>query len=289
MLLRSLSRKRIASTTFSTSAVGVGVRARMKGPPPVLPALPSAERAPLHSGLATGRLTRKPAQRDAVQHGLGLLGVAPVGLAHGGHHHGGVHCIYADLCRARGGVSARGWGALGSPGRAGRVAGATSAGLTLCGPSSRAITLVSMSMAPLQAPVKRAHVSGAWAGGRRGAGPERWGSLTVDGVVADGALGGLAGHVHDGPRGSARHQAPSHDLQWQKEPGAALAGVTCPFPLLPRRPLTWDTWMTALRFTSKELETTDGPGQDWGPLLQGAAVPPSAPPPPGLTCHRPPW
>lgn len=51
-------------------------------------------------------------------------------------------------------------------------------------------------------------------------------SLTVDGVVSECSLGGLAGHVHDGPWGSASDQAPGHDLELQREHEAGLVSPT---------------------------------------------------------------
>lgn len=50
----------------------------------------------------------------------------------------------------------------------------------------------------------------AWAGG-----------LTVDGVVSYCTLGGLTGHVHDGPWGSPRDQVPGHNLESQREASEA--------------------------------------------------------------------
>lgn len=136
------------------------------------PSLPPLTRAGIRATAATPswaptQLTSKPPKWNAVQHGLSLLGVTPVGPAHGCHHHCRVHCIHPDLHRDTQRVRKVGWGALG---KVGWVVGGTSAGLTLCGPSSRAITLVSMSIAPLVEPVRRDGMPGAWAGCRLGDG-----------------------------------------------------------------------------------------------------------------------
>lgn len=94
--------------------------------------------------------------------------------------------------------------------------------LALCGPSSTAITFVSMSTALLVEPVRRDGVSRARAGCRLGGWPQL-GSRTVDAGVDDCALRGLAGHVHDGPRDSAGNHATGHDLEWWRGREAKVA------------------------------------------------------------------
>lgn len=49
------------------------------------------------------------------------------------------------------------------------------------------------------------------------------GSLTVDAVVGYRALGGLAGHIHDGAWGPTSNHATGHDLEWQWGCEAQLA------------------------------------------------------------------
>lgn len=124
----------------------------------------------------------------------------------------------------------------GAPWAPGWVMGGIPVGLALCGPSSRAIILVSMSKAPLVEPVTRDSRCGARASCSGGGGVRAGhgqGSLTVDAVVRQGALGGLAGDIHDGPRGSPSYQASGHDLESQRESvrqngGSPTRSHSCP-------------------------------------------------------------
>lgn len=65
--------------------------------------------------------------------------------------------------------------------------------------------------------------------------------------------------------------------------------MACQLPLPRRRLLTWDTWMMARRFTSKDLEAGGraDPGQGRELPLRGAALPHT--PRGSLTCRSPPW
>lgn len=59
--------------------------------------------------------------------------------------------------------------------------------------------------------------------------------------------------------------------------------MACQLPLPRRRPLTWDTWMMARRFTSKDLEAggrAGGPRSGTGAAAAGGSA---APHPAGLT------
>lgn len=212
MPLRSLSRKRMASTTCSTSAgkagVGVGLRC---------PLVPSQ---PVHSPPLTSEL----AQRDAVQYGLGLLRVAPVGLTHGRHDHGGVHRVHSDLPRQAGLSRGAGRQVLQEMPQVAHLVGPELQGHhlgqhvqgTLGGACGR------MPTGPSPQREDRAGGGGGQGRGRTGHGKDRAGedrageggaALTVHAVVGHGPVGGLAGHVHDGSWGSTGDHALGHHLQ----------------------------------------------------------------------------
>lgn len=120
----------------------------------------------------------------------------------------------------------------------------------------------------------------------------RWGvrvqqaPLTVDTVVGQRTLGGLAGDIDNGPWHSPGYHAPGHNLKSQKE----ISKLDLLQSSGPRGMLTWDTWITALRFTLKDLvvdRQTD--------VVRGRELEETAPPLPGfpllrwLTCHMLPW
>ena len=68
---------------------------------------------------------------------------------------------------------------------------------------------------------------GGCGGGGVGAGHSP-GSLTVDTVVSQSPLGGLARNIHDDPWGSPSYQASGHNLKWQKKDEAGLASPSNP-------------------------------------------------------------